>query len=81
MFLAKDIRDVGPYEFISSEPPGICSQRDFNHDVSVVMRHIDLFNMLVEDHDYKVKLTPEEAKSLREFVERAVKDSINPVFD
>lgn len=61
-------------EFKCENPPGICSQADFDHDVAAMMQKIRFFNALIEKHDYSTHLTHRDLKDLKKFLDRVAKD-------
>lgn len=61
-------------EFICENPPGICSQADFDHDVAATMEKIRLFNMLAKKHNYSTHLKKRDIVDLDVFSKRVAKD-------
>lgn len=58
-------------EFVCENPPGICSQADFDHDAVVCMRYLKMLNHLAFDKHYLVKLSSKDIVELMIFLERA----------
>lgn len=54
-------------EFKCENPPGICSQADFDHDVAAMMQKIRLFNALIEKHHYATHLNHRDMQDLKKF--------------
>lgn len=40
--------------FIADEPPGICSQEDFEHDLRELMAMSNFLGKLAKEKDYKI---------------------------